>query len=99
MPGFLTGWIKDSATKRRDPDGEWPTSVGGTQMVQPFSLGQLASPDTGSGRRPPTSLRAQRSNSDFRPDGLPRRFRLRSLSFGGQVAPLHKRFAFVAGNA
>jgi hypothetical protein len=68
-------------------------------MVQPFSLGQLASPDTGSGRRPPTSLRAQRSNSDFRPDGLPRRFRLRSLSFGGQVAPLHKRFAFVAGNA
>jgi hypothetical protein len=25
-------------------------------------------------------------------------FRLRSLSYGGQVAPLRKRYAFVAGN-
>jgi hypothetical protein len=40
MPGLLTGWIKDSATKRRDPDEELPTSVGGKplsgKMVQSF---------------------------------------------------------------
>jgi hypothetical protein len=50
VPGFLTGWIKDSATKRRDPDEELPTSVGGEplsgKMVQSFLVGLLVSPDT-----------------------------------------------------
>src|SRR5882724_12978747 len=48
VPGFLTGWIKDSATKRRDPEGELPTSVGGEgasgKMVQSFW--GVAFPDT-----------------------------------------------------
>jgi hypothetical protein len=53
MPGFLTGWIKDSATKRRDPDGELPTSVGGKPSSGKWfnhfgsdnSFRQLASPE------------------------------------------------------